>query len=223
LRTTASRFPAGRPAIVLPGGGGIQAGLFYPPGEDRPPAPVVINPRGLRAYLRTDVFFQAIPLVLACRPEVRFICPAMAGEAQAERYLADLGLAGQVTLLPAQPRAQMAELFRQAQVVVSPSTHDGTPNTLLEALACGCFPVVGDLESLREWILPGWNGLLVDPADPQALAEAILLALDRPDLRRRAAAYNASLVAARAEHRQVMAQAEQFYRDLANPSSSSPK
>jgi glycosyltransferase involved in cell wall biosynthesis len=108
----------------------------------------------------------------------------------------------------------MADLFRQAQVVVSPSTHDGTPNTLLEAMACGCFPVVGDIESLREWITPGKNGFLVDPADPQGLAEAILIGLQNPELRAQAHKQNARLIAERAEYHEVMRQAAEFYRLL---------
>ena len=67
-----------------------------------------------------------------------------------------------VELLPPLSHAQMAEVFRRAQIVASPSIHDGTPNTLLEGIACGCFPVAGDLESIREWITPNENGLLFD-------------------------------------------------------------
>ena len=123
-------------------------------------------------------------------------------------------MTGKVELLPQQTRPQMSDLFRQAQVAVSPSFHDGTPNTLLEAMACGCFPVVGDIESLREWITPGVNGLLVDPANPQALAEAVLVALEQPDLRQRAAAHNVELIAERAEYGRVMLQAEALYKQL---------
>jgi glycosyltransferase involved in cell wall biosynthesis len=108
----------------------------------------------------------------------------------------------------------MAELFRRSQVAVSPSTHDGTPNTLLEAMACGCFPVAGDLESLREWITPGANGLLVAPGDPRALADAILLALEQPAFRQRARQHNLRLISERAEYTKVMHIAEEFYRKV---------
>ena len=209
---------AARPAVVLPGGGGIQLDLFYPESSDSAglatDPPLVINPRGIRVYVRNDSFFRAIPLVLAQRPDVHFICPAMAGEAQAQRWLAETGCSANVSLLPKVPRSEMAALFRKSLVVVSPSLHDGTPNTLLEAMACGCFPVAGDIESLREWIRPGENGLLVDPADPQALAQAILRALGDPDLRRRARAENLRLVAERAEFRSTMQTARDFYRRL---------
>ena len=72
----------------------------------------------------------------------------------------------------------MAAQFRRAQIVASPSLHDGTPNTLLEGIACGCFPVAGDLESIREWITPKENGLLFDPKDPQSIAAALISALE---------------------------------------------
>ena len=218
-------FPPDRPQVVLPGGGGVQASLFHPREpdggreqgagiEESEGCPTVINPRGFRAYVRNEAFFTAIPLVLDRNPEVRFLCPGMQAEPQAQRWVSSLGLAGSTSLLPRQTRPQMAELFRRAHVAVSPSTHDGTPNTLLEAMACGCFPIAGDLESLREWITPGANGLLVDPGDPRALADAILLALAQPGLRRRARERNLGLIAERAEYTQVMHAAEAFYRTV---------
>jgi glycosyltransferase involved in cell wall biosynthesis len=108
----------------------------------------------------------------------------------------------------------MAELYRRSQVVASLTTHDGTPNTLLEALACGCFPVVGDLESLREWVTDGENGFLVDPSDPQAVAIAILSALSNPNLRKSAKAINHDLIQQRAEYGEVMRQARIFYQTV---------
>jgi len=209
-------FPVGQPNVVLPGGGGIQMAMFAPPAT-LPTRPTLINPRGLRAYVCNETFFQALSLVLKEVPELRVLCPAMAGDAQAQRWVADLGLQGVVELLPFQSRGAMADLFRRSQVVVSPTTHDGTPNTLLEAIACGCYPVVGDLESLREWFEEGVNASLVDPRDAAALAQAILAALRSPDLRRQAAKYNRNMIAQRADYNVVMAQAEVFYRSLLGP------
>jgi glycosyltransferase involved in cell wall biosynthesis len=206
-------FPSGLPSIVLPGNGGVQVTLFYPP-DERPSSPVIINPRGFRAYLRSDTFFRSIPLVLARLPQARFLCPGMAGNPRAFRWVEEYGVAQAVDLLPFQSRQQMADLFRRAQVAVSPSTHDGTPNTLLEAMACGCFPVAGDIESLHEWITPGKNGLLIDPGDAAALAEAILQAFARPEMRERAEKINLNLITLQAEYTEVMQRAQEFYLDL---------
>ena len=214
-------FDVKKPSIVLPGGGGIQSTTFYPPegeadGKVTQPNEAmgpftIINPRGFRAYVKNDTIFHAIPLVVEKYPHVRFICPGMQGVPQAVKWCDELKVADKVKLLPAQSRQQMAGLFRQSQITVSITTHDGTPNTLLEAMACGCFPILGDVESLHEWVTHGVNGLLVDPSDPPALAAAILSAIAQPDLRRQARDRNLQLVRERAEYGLVMHQAEMFY------------
>ncbi len=81
-------------------------------------------------------------------------------------------------------------------------------------MACGCFPIVGDIESLREWIVPGKNGFLVEPGNPQALAEALLIALSQPELRREAAIMNQQIIRQRAEVNLVRAQISVFYQRL---------
>jgi len=210
-------FPEGRPSIVLPGGGGIKAEIFFPP-EGPVAAPLVVNPRGLRAYVRNDTFFRAVPRVLAQRPDARFTCPAMSGESQAERWVAELEIEKAVTLLPRMKQEDLGDLFRRGMLVVSPSEHDGSPNSLLEAMACGCFPVAGDIESIREWITDGENGLLADPADPVALAGAILRALGDENLRVKARSHNLRMVGERAEYGAVMEQAEAFYQSVVKSS-----
>ncbi|RME89039.1 MAG: glycosyltransferase, partial [Anaerolineae bacterium] len=206
-------FGAGKPTLVVPGSGGVRTTLFYPPARGLE-EPVVVNPRGVRAYVRNDVFFRAIPRVLEEFPQARFLCADMADSPHARRWVEKEGVASAVELLPHLSSSQMAELYRRARVLVSPSVHDGTPNSLLEGMACGCLPVAGDLESLREWIVPGENGLLVDPTDPQALAEAMRRALRDDALYRRAREHNVALIRRRAEYDRCMEQAEAFYRRL---------
>ena len=206
-------LPAKRPTLVIPGSGGIRTDIFFPP-KKLVEEPVVINPRGFRAYVRNDVFFKAIPLVLAEIPEVRFLCASMAGEAQATHWIEELGIGHAVELLAPRPLAEMAEVYRRAAVLVSPSTHDGTPNTLLEGMACGCTPVVGDLESIREWITDGENGLLTEATDPHRFAESIVRALKSKDLREQAAGLNVKRISEVAEYNACMSQALLFYQRI---------
>jgi glycosyltransferase involved in cell wall biosynthesis len=210
-------FETTKPTLVVPGSGGIRTGVFHPPST---PAeePVVFNPRGSRAYVRNDVWFQAISLVLARRPDARFVCASLAGDRQALGWIKKLGLADSVQLLPPASHDEMAGFFQRAQVAVSPTVHDGTPNSLLEAMACGCLPVASNLESVREWIADGRNGLLVDPTSPQNLADAILEALNRAPLRHQAADLNRTIIAERAEYSLCMRQSDAFYRRLISSS-----
>ncbi|WKZ40595.1 MAG: glycosyltransferase family 4 protein [Anaerolineales bacterium] len=197
--------------LVAPGSGGVRSDVFYPPAEPVK-EPVIINPRGVRPYVRNDSFFKAVPLVLAKRPDAKFVCSAMQGEAQALTWVRELGIEGAVDLLPPVPFLKMGDVFRRAQIVVSPSVHDGTPNSLIEAMACGCFPIAGDLESIREWITPAQNGLLVDATSPQSIADAILLGLEREDLRREAAGLNMNIISAKADYRRTMERVVEFYQ-----------
>jgi glycosyltransferase involved in cell wall biosynthesis len=138
----------------------------------------------------------------------------MAGTPLAESWVRRLGVGASVRLLPMLVRSEMAGLFRLATASVSPTTHDGTPNTLLEAMACGALPVAGDIPSVREWITHGVNGLLVEPDDHELMASAIIRALTDQPLRARAAALNHEAIAARADYDTTMPKAEAFYEDV---------
>lgn len=220
LAAEAWRFDSGKLATVLPGAGGVQSLVFHP-GPPHPDlskqlnipdgAVVVMNPRGFRGYVQNETFFQSIPLVLQHAPHVVFLCCAMQDNSIAERWVRRLNIAHAVRLLPIVPREGMANLFRLAQVSVSPSVHDGTPNSLIEAMACGCFPVAGDIESVREWITDAENGLLCDPTNPDSVAQAILGALKDQGLRDNAREINLRLVNERADYDKVMLEAEKFY------------
>ncbi len=221
-------FQRARPAVVLPGNGGVPE-LFFedepspPPGsavakllsELEPEQPLIVQPRGFRAYVRNDTFFQSLPFVYRVYPEAVVACPDMAGEPLAENWLEALDSERKLALLPKLSARGMAALLARASVVVSPTEHDGTPNTVLEAMACGAIPVVGDLESLREWVEDGQSGRLVDPGDSVELGLAIVEVLQDPEWRRRAARRNRELVEQRARRPDVMEQAQRFYEQVA--------
>lgn len=175
----------------------------------------VINPRGIRpVYVLNDQFFQALPEVLAKYPDLPVYCAAMQGENDAERWVRALNLPENVHLLAGMPQDQLWDYSLRSTVVVSPAIHDGTPNSVLESMALGCLPVVGNIEPLREWITDGENGLLVDPYDPRSITDGILRGIEDEDLRERAQQMNWQIVAERADRAKVMPQVHQFYLDV---------
>jgi glycosyltransferase involved in cell wall biosynthesis len=214
-------FRLGKPILTVPGSGGIRleeietvSGSESLP-EELPNAPIIVNPRGQRpGSLRQDVFFQAIPEVLYKFPQAVFVCPSLRGDAESERLVDKLRIRSNTKLWPRLSQAQLWRLFHTSQIFVSPSIHDGTPNSLLETMACGCFPIVGDIESMREWVQSGINGLLVDATDSHSIANAIVQAISQPALRTKAAEYNAALIVERAAYLPNMARVETFYTNL---------
>ncbi len=204
-------FDSSKPTLVAPGNGGVRTEIFYPPAKPVE-EPIILNPRGFRPYVRNDTFFKSIPQVLAKHPNAKFICTGMVGEEEAIRRIRELGIGDSVELLGLIPTNQIADVYRRAQILVSPSIHDGTPNTLLEGMACGCFPIAGDLESIREWITPNENGSLFDANDPRSIASAIIHAIENKTLREKSAGLNREIISARAEYGKNMQRAKKFYQ-----------
>ena len=210
-------FDAKKPALVVPGNGGIDLDEIFTitRGIERTEPPQVINPRGLRSYVRTDTFFKAVPLVLARRPDVQFACASQAGQVEAKRWVQQLGIEKNIRLLPFLSQPDLWREYARSQVSVSISTHDGTPNSLLEAMSLGCLPICGDIESIREWITDGENGLLVDPADPFALAGAILKALDNHEFQQKAGQKSLHLIRTQADLDSSREKVKEFYARFA--------
>ena len=77
--------------------------------------------------------------------------------------------------------AELAELYRRAELLVFPSLYESFGLPVLEAMACGTPVLVSDLPALRETV--GDAGEYVDPLDTQALGEAMLRLIADADRR----------------------------------------
>jgi len=89
-------------------------------------------------------------------------------------------LGGRVRLIPRQPLERMPLYMAAADIVVLASHSEGTPNVVLEALACGRRVVATSVGGVPDLITDEALGLLVPPHDPTALASAITRALREP-------------------------------------------
>jgi glycosyltransferase involved in cell wall biosynthesis len=99
------------------------------------------------------------------------------------------------------PHADLPRLLGEADIYVSASTSDGTSSSLLEALACGLFPVVSRIRANEPWVVDGENGLLFEPRDADGLARALARALGDAEWRRRATETNRRTVERQADLR----------------------
>lgn len=211
------------PTLVAPGAGGVDLNAFSPNPSNAmlrkkygiPDNMIVIlNPRGIRRYVRNEEFFAALVDVVKEYEHIRVLCTGMENNAVVEKWISQRNLQPWIQLLPTLPHERMKELYQVADISVSPSEHDGTPNSLLEAMASGCFIVAGDIESIREWIVDSYNGLLCNPTDIGAVAKVLLRAIKDEELRKRAGILNRRIVEEKADYHKVMPQAEAFYSSV---------
>lgn len=96
-----------------------------------------------------------------------------------EKMVADYSLKETVVFKGNVSPEQVVNFLREAHIYVLPSYSEGLPQSLLEAMACG-LPCIGtDIGLPIEY---GKTGLLVPPADPKAMADAILCLSSAPSL-----------------------------------------
>lgn len=105
---------------------------------------------------------------------------------EVEQQVRALGIGDHVLFLGSQER--VPEFLRAMDVFVLPSMREGAPVSVLEAMACGVPTVATDVGGVREIIEDGVNGRVVPPRDHEALAEALLWLLERPEALRKFAA-----------------------------------
>ena len=69
-----------------------------------------------------------------------------------------------------------------SHVYVLPSYREGTPRTVLEAMALGRAVITTDAPGCRETVVDGVNGFLVETQSAEAVARAMLRFIEAPEL-----------------------------------------
>jgi L-malate glycosyltransferase len=138
--------------------------------------------------------------------------------AEVERAVATSPARSRIRVVGELDAANLPALYAAADAVVSLCTTDGTPVSVLEAMAVGKPVVALRNASVAEWVSePG--GALLEALSPGDVASALSAALEGGEPRARAAAHNVGVVAARADREVEMARVEEIYSRLASRSS----
>ena len=177
---------------------------------------VVFSPRSIKPVYRQDIVVDAVARLPEDVSLIMTSASADAGELAAiESRLGALGLTARVRIVAPIPHDDMPGYYRLADVVVSVPTSDGTPVSLLEAMACGRPIVATDVPSVREWLGPLAPDALVRIGDAAGTAEAIRSMLSSgPERRAELGAAFRGVIVERADHEKHMLAVEDMYRSL---------
>ena len=135
---------------------------------------------------------EALGRVVAARPRAVALLHGDGPEKDAVAALAALaGTGGRIRVGDLAPDAWA--LMRAAQVFVSVSDFEGSPNAVLEAAGSGCPLVLSDIPSHRELFDEG-SAWLVPPRSAEAIAAAVEAVLSDPGRARRMAEAAARVV-----------------------------
>lgn len=172
---------AGTPSCIV-NGSGVDVGSFTV--APLPPEPLhflliarLLGDKGVREYA------QAAHRVRTAHPGVR--C-ALVGwidsnpDAIAQHELDAWVAEGHITFLGRLTDVRPA--IADSSVYVLPSYREGTPRTVLEAMAMGRAIITTDAPGCRETVADGGNGFLVPVRSVDALEQAMLRFIDEPEL-----------------------------------------
>jgi glycosyltransferase involved in cell wall biosynthesis len=145
--------------------------------------PVIVNVGALVGHKGQKYLIEAMPLVLREVPDAHLIIFGE-GELRAplEKQVKQLSLAKRV-LLPGF-REDVMSLMKSADLFVMPSVTEGLGSAVLDAMAMGHAVVGTTAGGIPEAVVPEETGLLVEPADSKALADAIVRMLKAGELRK---------------------------------------
>jgi teichuronic acid biosynthesis glycosyltransferase TuaC len=169
--------PRGQIAVVP---NGVDGTLFHP--RDRGEARAALGlPAGGRVVVYVgrivrdkgmldllDAFAQLAP----AHPDLSLVLVGD-GAARAECAARAQALGPRVRLVGARPLDEITRWLAAADLFVLPSWYEGTPNVLLEALACGRRAVATAVGGIPDVLTSASLGELVPPREPAALAAAI--------------------------------------------------
>ena len=132
--------------------------------------------------------------------------------AELERLTDELGLADAVRFTGF--RADVGSIYRASDVVTLASANEGTPVSLIEALAAGCAVVTTDVGGASDVVDEGRAGVLVPFGDRRAFADALAELAASPERRRELGEAGRRHVQMRYSVERLLEDVDMLYRSL---------
>jgi len=159
---------------------GINMDRFRPPKKEH--EAFILYCGSLIPRKGVNFLLEAMPIVFEKLPEYRLVIVGTGPECDnLNRQAQSMGIAERVDFIGGQSQDQVRDWMQRAKLFVLPSLNEALGIVLLEAQACGTPCVATHVDGIPEMVSPD-SGILVPPADPQALAQAILTLISDRDM-----------------------------------------
>jgi glycosyltransferase involved in cell wall biosynthesis len=180
-----------RVVAVIPNGVSLslheRAGVRGTHSDDDDPRPIVLFVGRLRTRKAAAVLLETMALLRQRGVAARAIVVGdgeQSGPLHRQARRLDLERDGTVAWVGHADREQVATWLERAAIFCLPSTYEGFPLAILEAMAAGLAVVATRISGNPEAVDDGVTGRLVPPEDAEALAQAIAALLGDPEAAR---------------------------------------
>jgi len=171
------KIPATRFKIIP---NGISTDLFYPiPEIQRQKNRIIVTSSADTPLKGLHYLLQAVANISTTRKIRLVVVGTLSNNGSIEKLISELGIGKSITFTGRIDNDEFVRQYARAAVAVVPSVYEGFGLPAGEAMACG-LPVVSTTGGALPEVI-GDAGILVPPADPDALAHAITALFDNPD------------------------------------------
>lgn len=140
--------------------------------KHNPQQPKLIVTRNLEAIYDIATAIRAFALL---KTSFTGAILAVAGsgplEAELKQLAAELQVADSVQFLGRLDADSMADLYRSADLMLNPSLVDNSPNSVIEAIACGIPVISSNVGGIPDLVQHGVDAILITPGDPALLSQ----------------------------------------------------
>ena len=161
MRSVALRFVPDEKIVVI--SNGVDTSYFSPVRKPESEETIILTMRRLAPKNGVQYLVEAAPAVIATIPQAQFW---VAGEGKLEdtirQRVKELGVEAHFRFIGMVPHAQTAEYYRQADVVVFPSSAESTSLACLEAMSVQKAIVASNLQAYQDMLGDQQRGLLVE-------------------------------------------------------------
>jgi len=197
---------------------GIDTGIFRPvtdPVPERKDTIRIFSNRGYYPVYDNLTLVRGFALAYQKNPALRLTLKGDGPQEEEVRELVTgLGLNPYVTFRKRTGYSEVPNDYREADIFITTSVSDGTPVSVLEAMASGLPCIATSVGGIPEWIDNGITGLLVRPGSSEQVADAILSLARDPVLRKRLGDAARDVIVRNGQWDTLMAQAEKDYLAL---------
>ena len=191
------------------------AAIQSTPRRDRDlPHPAILFIGQLSPRKGYDLLLRAMPAVLEHHPTATVLLVSGLNQedrATLDQMARDLGLADRIQVLGRVEDAELVNLYRGADLYVTPTRYEGFGLTLLEAMTAGCPLISTDIPVVNETVQHGMNGWLTRYNDPDDLARGMLTLLGDEALRQRLIAGGHATIATRFREELLVERVEDLF------------
>lgn len=173
-----------REVSVMPNGVDLERFKISSGGKKEGNAKTIVFVGRLHPVKGAQYLIEAMAIIHRKMPDVKLVIVGDGIErSRLEELREKLDLNGCIQFAGQVPQERIPQIMHQADVFALPSLSESFGIVNIEAMAAGLPIVTTNVGGLPELIKNGENGFVVEPKNPEAIAEKILLILNNNDLK----------------------------------------